>query len=71
MCRTFDWQAPETLLGQRASYPADIWSYGVILLEIISNVHQERGRYDVPQCVVLSPCHLATLLPLFAIVRIA
>ena len=47
--RTYDWQAPETLLGYKASYAADIFSYGVVLLEIICNEHQERGRYDVPE----------------------
>ena len=47
-CRTYHWQAPETLLGWRASYPADIFSYGVILLEIITGDRQERGRYSRP-----------------------
>ena len=44
---TYDWQAPETLLGQAASYSADIFSYGVVLLEIITGQRQERGRYSI------------------------
>jgi serine/threonine protein kinase len=33
---TFAWSAPEVLLGTRSSEKADIFSYGVILWEIIT-----------------------------------
>jgi serine/threonine protein kinase len=33
---TFAWSAPEVLLGTRSSEKADIFSYGVILWEIVT-----------------------------------
>ncbi|KAK9787355.1 hypothetical protein WJX73_003664 [Symbiochloris irregularis] len=46
---TYNWQAPETLLGLPSSYPADIFSYGVVLLEIITGHRPVRGQYPVPE----------------------
>ncbi|KAK9807274.1 hypothetical protein WJX73_006439 [Symbiochloris irregularis] len=48
---TYDWQAPETLLGRHASFSADIFSYGVVLLEIITGVKPKRGAYPTPEYV--------------------
>ena len=45
---TYDWQAPETLLGGRTTFSADVFSFGVICLELITGERQVRGRYDRP-----------------------
>ncbi|KAK9809494.1 hypothetical protein WJX73_004499 [Symbiochloris irregularis] len=59
---THDYRAPETFAGLKVSFSADIWSYGVILLEIITGQQQRRGSYvkpsDIPaQC----PANIAAL----------
>ncbi|KAK9794056.1 hypothetical protein WJX73_000968 [Symbiochloris irregularis] len=44
-CRgTWDWQAPESLLGQVTSTSADIYSFGVVLHELMSGEEPARGR---------------------------
>ncbi|KAK9804146.1 hypothetical protein WJX73_004986 [Symbiochloris irregularis] len=46
---TYDYQAPEVnLSNRRVSFSADIWAYGVILLEIITGLRQQRGLYTMP-----------------------
>ena len=45
---TFHWQAPETIVGLKTSFSADIWSFGVLLLEIITGEEQRRGFYVHP-----------------------
>ena len=46
---TYNWQAPETILGYKSSFPADIFSYGVVLLEIITGWRPVRGQYRNPR----------------------
>ncbi|KAK9796338.1 hypothetical protein WJX73_009316 [Symbiochloris irregularis] len=58
---TWDWQSPETILGERATFSADIWSYGVLLLEIITGARQMRGRYDNPRVPQQCPEEIAQL----------
>lgn len=43
------WQAPECLLGLQASFPADIFSSGVILWELITGEQPVRGAYREPR----------------------
>lgn len=56
-----DWQAPEVLLGQPAGFPADTFSYGVVLTEIVCGSHQERGKYDAPDCPAQCPEEIGQL----------
>ncbi|KAK9794669.1 hypothetical protein WJX73_004931 [Symbiochloris irregularis] len=58
---TFDWQAPETLTGSGTSFPADIWSMGVVLLEIITGERQRRGFYVAPRMPEDCPQSIAGL----------
>ncbi|KAK9799778.1 hypothetical protein WJX73_006089 [Symbiochloris irregularis] len=46
---TYNWQAPETILGFNATFSADIFSYGVVLLEITTGLRPVRGAYPRPQ----------------------
>ena len=46
---TYCWQAPETLLAMPFSFPADIFSYGIVLLEIITGERFKRGQYPTPR----------------------
>ncbi|KAK9805402.1 hypothetical protein WJX73_001387 [Symbiochloris irregularis] len=46
---TYHWQAPETILGYNSSFSADIFSYGVVLLEIITGLRPLRGQYKNPR----------------------
>ena len=48
---TFNWQAPETIIGGKTTFSADIWSMGVFLLEIITGELQKRGFYSEPRYV--------------------
>ncbi|KAK9802780.1 hypothetical protein WJX73_002443 [Symbiochloris irregularis] len=40
---TWSWQAPETILGQASSTPADIYSFGIVLHELMSGDPPLRG----------------------------
>ncbi|KAK9792052.1 hypothetical protein WJX73_007208 [Symbiochloris irregularis] len=55
-------ESPEMLLGQPASFSADMWSFGVILLEIVTGQIPERGRYDTPQVPRQCPQPIADLI---------
>lgn len=46
---TYDWCAPEILLYQQASTKSDIFSYGVVLWEIITGKPPQRGKITEPQ----------------------
>ncbi|KAK9808198.1 hypothetical protein WJX73_008032 [Symbiochloris irregularis] len=46
---TYDWQAPETLLGLHSSFSADIFGFGVVMLEIICGTRPVRGQYPEPR----------------------
>ncbi|KAK9792469.1 hypothetical protein WJX73_010351 [Symbiochloris irregularis] len=52
---TLAWQSPEMLMGEPASFSADMWSFGVILLEIVTGVLPERGQYASPEVPRQSP----------------
>lgn len=54
-------QAPEVLFGQSTSFSADIYSYGVLLLEIISGLRQRRGDYHRPVVPKECPASIAEL----------
>eukprot|EP00884_Botryococcus_braunii_P005057 jgi/Botrbrau1/14552/Bobra.0170s0008.1 len=49
-CGTLPYMAPEVLVSSRASFSADIYSYGVVLWELITGVSPRRGR--------LRPCRV-------------
>jgi serine/threonine protein kinase len=46
ICGTDDWMAPEVILGLDYGQPADVFSFGIVLLEIISRtkVSWQRPR---------------------------
>jgi serine/threonine protein kinase len=41
---TYDWCAPEIILYQQATVKSDIFSYGVVMWEIITGKPPSRGR---------------------------
>lgn len=41
---TLDYMAPELLMGERSSFAVDIYSFGVMLGEIITGETPERRR---------------------------
>ncbi|KAK9811928.1 hypothetical protein WJX73_000424 [Symbiochloris irregularis] len=58
---TYNWQAPETLMGTNSSFSADIFSFGVVLLEIITGRKQVRGQYLYPRAPEQCPEAIAEL----------
>ncbi|KAK9812104.1 hypothetical protein WJX73_006928 [Symbiochloris irregularis] len=58
---TWSWQAPETLLGFNATFSADIFSYGVVLLELITGTRPQRGAYPRPRAPQQCPADIAEL----------
>ncbi|KAK9792045.1 hypothetical protein WJX73_002538 [Symbiochloris irregularis] len=59
---TLAWQSPEMLMGDPASFSADMWSFGVILLEIVTGQAPERSRYKTPQVPEQCPQPIADLI---------
>lgn len=45
---TWNWSAPEVILGHRCSSPVDIWSFGVVLWEICTGEPPVRGQLRQP-----------------------
>ena len=44
-CRgTWSWAAPETITGLKCTEKVDIWSYGIVLWELVTLEQPERGR---------------------------
>lgn len=42
--------APEVLLRQQYSYPSDVFSYGMVLFELMAMKRPYEGRlFDVPE----------------------
>ena len=41
---TWAWAAPEVILGRRSSTPADIYSFGVVLWELVTGESPVRGN---------------------------
>ena len=48
---TFAWSAPEVLMGGRCSEKVDIFSYGVVLWELVTGESPVRGRLRPVRCV--------------------
>jgi serine/threonine protein kinase len=46
---TFAWCAPEVLQGKPCTYSADVFSYGVLLFEIVTGEVPLRGRLVMPR----------------------
>lgn len=46
---TYDFQAPECLMGKKIGFAADVFSFGVLLLEICTKERQRRGFYIFPE----------------------
>ncbi|KAK9790571.1 hypothetical protein WJX73_000459 [Symbiochloris irregularis] len=59
---TLAWQSPEMLMGAPASFSADMWSFGVILLEIVCGQMPQRGQYPTPECPRECPQAVADLI---------
>ncbi|KAK9812352.1 hypothetical protein WJX73_004586 [Symbiochloris irregularis] len=58
---TYHWQAPETLLGYHASFSADIFSFGVVMLELITATRPVRGQYPEPRVPEQCPAEIEEL----------
>ncbi|PRW51095.1 serine threonine- kinase [Chlorella sorokiniana] len=58
---TFDWCAPEVLLGRGATEASDIWSYGVVLHQIISGQSARRGQMPPLRAPEQCPAEVAAL----------
>ena len=51
-CRgTWSWAAPETITGLKCTEKVDIWSYGIVLWELVTLEQPERGRNRPVRCV--------------------
>ncbi|KAK9810932.1 hypothetical protein WJX73_009407 [Symbiochloris irregularis] len=59
---TLAWQSPEMVMGEPASFSADMWSFGVILLEIVTGQIPERSRYHHPRVPEDCPSEIADLI---------
>ncbi|KAK9812471.1 hypothetical protein WJX73_002627 [Symbiochloris irregularis] len=59
---TLAWQSPEMLMGRPASFSADMWSFGVILLEIVTGQLPQRGRYAISEVPEECPQAVADLI---------
>ncbi|KAK9812044.1 hypothetical protein WJX73_000926 [Symbiochloris irregularis] len=46
---TWAWQAPETITGADVTTAADIWSFGVIMWELMTGEQPRRGAYRTPR----------------------
>jgi len=43
---TLPWRAPEVALGGRATCESDVWSLGMVLLELVTRKHPFTGMHD-------------------------
>ena len=58
---SLQYAAPEQLLGERCTFAADMYSYGILLIEITTrSVVDKRGEWRLPiasqECPLVSPC---------------
>lgn len=55
--------APEQLLGQRCTLAADVYSFGILLNELLTQQHQDaRGKLRLPRAPTECPQAVATLI---------
>lgn len=59
---TLAWSAPEVLAGRRCTEKADIYSYGVLLWEIVTGEGPVRGRMRSPRTPEECPVEVAALI---------
>ncbi|KAK9801337.1 hypothetical protein WJX73_005762 [Symbiochloris irregularis] len=59
---TWAWQAPETITGAAVTTAADIWSFGVIMWELMTGERPQRGRYRTPRVPDEGPQNAVTLM---------
>lgn len=59
---TYNWAAPELLMGSRISSAADMFSFGVMLLELTTHQEQRRGFYHFPRWQQTPSLHSACVL---------
>ncbi|KAK9801359.1 hypothetical protein WJX73_010330 [Symbiochloris irregularis] len=59
---TWAWQAPETITGAAVTTAADIWSFGVIMWELMTGERPQRGRYRTPRVPEEGPAAAVALM---------
>eukprot|EP00891_Asterochloris_glomerata_P007989 jgi/Astpho2/7989/Aster-x1474 len=59
---TFAYTAPEVLLGERCTPAADLWSFGVVLWEVVTKEVPLRGQLRRPDTPQECPAEIADLI---------
>lgn len=59
---TYAWTAPEVLMGQQCTSAVDIFSFGVVLWEIVTGEQPARGRLRPPRVPQECPQEVADLI---------
>ncbi|KAI7842434.1 hypothetical protein COHA_004073 [Chlorella ohadii] len=59
---TFAWMAPEVLLGRKCTKAADLFSFGVVLWEIVTGEAPQRGSMRLPRVPEECPQEVADLI---------
>ncbi|KAK9812123.1 hypothetical protein WJX73_009346 [Symbiochloris irregularis] len=59
---TWAWQAPETIVGTGVTTAADIWSFGVIMWELMTGERPQRGQYRSPRVPKEAPASAVALI---------
>ncbi|KAL4420111.1 hypothetical protein ABPG77_000282, partial [Micractinium sp. CCAP 211/92] len=60
-CGTFAWMAPEVIMGSRCTTAVDIFSFGVVLWELITGETPKRGEMRLPEVPSECPQEAADL----------
>ncbi|KAL4419965.1 hypothetical protein ABPG75_007063 [Micractinium tetrahymenae] len=61
-CGTFAWMAPEVIMGSRCTSAVDIFSFGVVLWELITGEAPKRGEMRLPEVPRECPQEAADLI---------